>query len=279
MLRNLKFGVPTGLVLLLLSALPVRADNIVGLGPSSSGTVTITFNATTQSYDVTLPSTLSGSGYEFDSGGTNTTFVLSGSPSGQASFSSSDQGTTLSLAGQPSGTPVTWTDIGGGNLPGILIMQFTTPLQSGGTTELDDLVLNITSLSVTSQSSEAGGTLSFSPGTFTFNLLQDDSTPIWFNEPSFSGSGFVEENLPCPGLITLAPGDPGTQLNPLPDTAPCPTGANQTVTAAISSGEVFVATSGSTSATSTVPEPSSIYLLGSGLASLMGMGLLRKRFV
>jgi hypothetical protein len=94
MLRTL-FAV-AGLALV-LGVIPVHAQMIMGLGPSSSGSISLVFNGTGNPIDVTLPTDLSGTGYEFDSVGGST--VFSPSATDLTPFSSSGQGTTLSLGG------------------------------------------------------------------------------------------------------------------------------------------------------------------------------------
>jgi hypothetical protein len=245
--RRLTIGLIVGGFALVLGAIPLKAQTVIGLGPSSSGSVTIVFNGTGNPIDVTLPSVLSGTGYEFNSGGTATDFGPGSSD--LTPFTSSDQGTTLSLgAGTP--TPVTWVDIGGGALPGILVLQFTTPDQYPGT--YDDLILNITSgsqpyIDAVPPSTFGGGNPAYpdpvsnicdpSINCFYDGLVGDSST----TPTSYSLCGFPETSICTNGPILLNP---------------------TTATADVSSGEVLLETP------LPAPEPHSFLLIGSGLLAL-----------
>jgi hypothetical protein len=227
---RLKIGIAAAGLAFMLGAVPVNAQTILGLGPSSSGSVTITSTGSGNPIDVVLPAVLSGTGYEFDSGGTVTVFGPSSADS--TPFSSSDQGTTLRLGG---GTPmlVSWVDIGGGGLAGILVLQFTTPLQTPGT--YDDLILNITS--------------AYQPLPNPTSNFCDPSIACSYNNTAFGGNPFVISSFAC-GFL---------DLSVCFVTAPDPV----TTTADISSGEVFVGTLLPT------PEPPSFLLMGGGLLAFI----------
>ena len=245
--RRLMIGLAVAGLALMLGAIPVNAQTISGLGPSSSGSVTIVFNGTGNPIDLTLPSVLSGTGYEFDSGGTAT--VFSPGSSNLTPFTSSDQGTTLSLGG---GTPtlVTWVDIGGGGLPGILVLQFTTPDQYPGT--YDDLILNITSgsqpyVDAVSPSLFGGGSPAY-PN--PFSNICDPSVNCSY-DMFVNTSGTTPTSYSFCGLfdLSICPNGP-ILFNPI------------TATVDVSSGEILLGTPLPT------PEPRSFLLMGSGLLVL-----------
>jgi hypothetical protein len=245
--RRLKIGLGAAGFALMFGAIPVNAQTIVGLGPSSSGSVTITSNGSGNPIDVVLPAVLSGTGYEFDSGGTVT--VFSPSSPDLTPFSSSDQGTTLSLGG---GTPtlVTWVNIGGGGLPGILVMQFITPLQSPGT--YDDLILNITSASQPLIPAPEASLTNPGPNYASPNPrsnICDPSIACSYSSTAGGGGPIVISSVACgPFHLTVC-----DVYGPDPITT----------TADISSGEVFLGTPLAT------PEPPSFLLMGSGLLALI----------
>jgi len=254
-LFRLAAGFASGALALVLAAASAHADTVVGLGPSTTGTVNLTFNGVGGQINVVLPSVLAGTGYEFDSSGTSTNFGPGGAE--LTPFSSSDQGTTLSLGGGAP-TPVTWVDIGGDGLPGILILQFTTPLQTPGT--YDDLVLNILT-----------GYQPFIPALpLGQGGISTSSTPIPpgtnLCSPSIdcAYSGFVIGS----GMQTTSESACGFL-----DEEVCTTDASDpfTVTANISSGQVYVA------GAAAAPEPSTLSLFGLGLISLLGLELVRSK--
>jgi hypothetical protein len=78
---------------LLLGAIAAQAEAIIGLAPSSSGSVSLVFNESWKPIDVKLPTDLSGTGYEFDRVGGST--VFSPAATDLTPFSSSDEDTTL----------------------------------------------------------------------------------------------------------------------------------------------------------------------------------------
>ncbi len=226
---------------LLLGAIPVSAQTIVGLDPSSSGAISVTFNGEGSPIQVVLPAVLSGTGYEFDSGGTATIFGPAASD--LTPFSSSDQGTTLSLDGGAP-TPVSWVDIGGGGLPGILILQFTTPLQSASF-PYDDLILNMNCCSGLPPAGNSGAI------TDDYDSLTLESGPITVTPGSPYPCGPLDLDV-CYTPTIYAP-------NPL------------TVTAYVSSGEVLLGTPLPT------PEPSSLSLSAIGLIAIFGSGVVRRK--
>jgi hypothetical protein len=257
MRNTLKTILATAGLALLLGAIPVSAQTIVGLGPSLSGSVTIVFNGTGYPIDVTLPSVLSGTGYVFDSGGTAT--VFSPGSTDLTPFSSSDQGTTLSLSG---GTPtlVTWVDIGGGGLPGILVLQFTTSDQYPGTD--DDLVLDLISASqpyigAVPPSLEGGGS-SYEPS--SVSNICDPSIGFGCNYDDFvTGSGTIVTSYSFCNVTDTEVCPNGTLPNPI------------TATADVSSGEVHL------DASLPTPEPSCLSLFAIGLISIFGSAVVRRK--
>jgi hypothetical protein len=78
---------------LMLGAIPVHAETIFGLAPSSSGSLSLNFDGSRKPIDVTLPADLSGTGSEFDGVGDST--VFSPAATDLTPFSSSDEDTTL----------------------------------------------------------------------------------------------------------------------------------------------------------------------------------------
>ncbi len=231
---RLKIGLAAGGLALMLAAIPAGADTVVGLGPNSSGSVLIVFNGTGNPIDVMLPAALSGTGYEFDSGGTST--LNGGSP-----------------------TPVSWVDIGGGGLPGIVVLQFTTPLQSPGT--YDDLILNINSatapfLAAAVAPGPTGGGSPAVPNLNNSNICAPSITCSY--DSLVGGSGTIVTSYVRCGFLDLSVCVSGTAPNPI------------TLTAGISSGEVFVGTP-----PIATPEPSTLSLLAASLISMLGLGVIR----
>ncbi len=253
---RLKIGLAAGGLPLMLAAIPAGADTVVGLGPNSSGSVLIVFNGTGNPIHVMLPAALSGTGYEFDSGGTST--IFSPGATDLTPFSSSNQGTTLSLNGG-SPTPVSWVDIGGGGLPGIVVLQFTTPLQSPGT--YDDLILNINSatapfLAAAVAPGPTGGGSPAVPNLNNSNICAPSITCSY--DSLVGGSGTIVTSYVLCGFLDLSVCVGGTAPNPI------------TLTAGISSGEVFVGTP-----PIATPEPSTLSLLAASLISMLGLGVIR----
>ena len=243
---------------LLLGAIPVSAQTIVGLDPSSTGSISISNNGT-GSLDLVLPSVLSGTGYEFDSVGGDTLFNIGSTLS---TFSSSDQDTMLSLGG---GTPmaVTWVDLGGGGLPGILVLQFTTPAQYPGT--YDDLILNLTSISYPYFADAEPCTLTSGCGSVAiptpagFNACNPSTSSACSYDGLVNGGGTIVIYYYACGMFDL-----GSCVG---ETAPDPI----TAAADISSGEVFLG------APVPTPEPSSLSLFAIGLIAIFGSGVIRRK--
>jgi hypothetical protein len=242
---------------LMLGAIPAHAQTIIGLGPSSSGSISLVFNGTGNPIDVTFPTDLSGTSYEFDSVGGTT--VFSPAATDLTPFSSSDQDTTVSLGGG-SPVPVTWVDIGGGGLSGIVVLQFTIPDQYPGT--YDDLVLNVTSASVpfidSVPPSLTNGGSPAEPN--PVSNICDPAISSACNYNAFvSGSGIIVTSYSFCGFPDITVCANGTEANPV------------TANAAISSGEAYLADAVLT------PEPSSLSLLALGLISILGSAVVRRK--
>jgi hypothetical protein len=242
-------------LIFLLGTIPVNAQTTVVLDPSSSGTIS-TINNGTGTLDVVFPNVLSGTGYAFDSGGTGTSFNIGSTLS---TFASSDQATTLSLGGGTP-TPVTWVDMGGGTLPGIVVLQFTTPLQSTGA--YDYLILNINSIYEPYLASALPCSLdvcdsSAEPAPANYNLCAEDASACVYNSLVDGGGSIVTSYYAC-GMFDLSSCVGGTSPNPI------------TSALDISSGLVYLGTPPPT------PEPSSFLLMGGGMLAL-GSILRRRR--
>jgi hypothetical protein len=254
----LKIGLAVTGLALLLGAIPVKADSLVGLGPNTTQPISMTFNGPGNPIDVVLPSVLAGTGYEFDSTGGNTVFTPGATD--LTPSAASTQTTALSLAGGPAAL-VTWKDIGGGGLPGIMLLQFTTSLQTVGT--YDDLVLNIDSateafIPAVSVTPVSGGTTFSSPGA-GINIC--GFVPCSFDS-LMAGSGMQSTSSFLCGFLYFS-----VCTTDAPDPA--------TAIASISSGEVYVAPAGTVSA----PEPSSLSLAAIGLLSMFGLASLKRRAI
>jgi hypothetical protein len=246
--RRLMIGLAVTGLALMLGAIPVNAQTTEVFGPSSSGSISMLNNGT-GSLEVVFPTVLSGTGYAFDSGGTASFFSID-LTSGLSTFTSSDQGTTLSLNGGAP-TPVTWVDMGGGELPGIIVLQFTTPLASSG--PYDYLILNINSLSQPY----------LAPASFTpFETSPAVPAPANYNACDEPGGCSYDSVVEGGGTIITSYYicDPFDIIDPwcVSGTSPNPI----TTTADISSGEVLLGTPLPT------PEPSSFLLMEIGLLAL-----------